>query len=239
MPRIITSEVRVSNVFYIRTGKQLTLQAVGLQGDDYVIVEVLGLDRARLPAQGNFCCDSKVPPSEIISITPLRCRNGARVILTRHFPFATLTSPQNTPLRARVVADVTAVITVDAEETEGSGCDVCACVEPYCASYPMPGGGYGFVDGDMKDPEATVDVQACDGQGPVAWIFPTARPGATAPQYDCTGALIGYAENRSECSIATSEAVPCVAKTTQDRSVAEDQGVAALPAGLVAGGGIP
>jgi len=217
MARIITSEIRQSNVFMVRTGHQVTLQAVGLQGTDHVIVEILGLDRGA--PRGTFCCPNPTKPSEIISVTPLRCRNGARVILTKEFPTATLSSPQETPLRARVIADVTAVVTVDAEETEGVGCDTCACVEPYCASYPLPGGGYGYINGDFKDPEATVDVNACQGSGPTAWIFPTARFGATAPQYDCAGTLIGYARNASHCAIELSSVIPCAAKVDADHSV--------------------
>lgn len=221
--RIVTADRTISDVFTIESGRQVTLHAIGLQGDDHVIIEILGLSRAG--PGGTFCCPNPAGPAEVTEALPLRCRNGARVILTANFPTVTLDTPQEVPLRARVIADISASITVDTVDTENTGgCDTCPCIEPYCPSYPLPGGGYGFVDGDMRDPEATVDVQACNGQGPVAWIFPTPRPNATTPQYSCSGAIVGYGANRSHCSMETNEQVPCVAKTTVDHSVAEDQG---------------
>lgn len=208
MPTIITPDVRESQPFEITPGRQITLHAIGMQECDQVIVEVLGLTRAG--PGGNWCCYNGPHQADITEAVPLRCRNGARVILTHAFPWATLNAPQSLPLRARVIADDLAQISVELEETESQpGCEICPCEEPYCASYPLPQGGFGFIEGDLRDCEATVDVAPCAGNGPVAWVYPTPRPGATAPVYDCAGNIVGYARNQSDCAIDTIPTVPC------------------------------
>jgi hypothetical protein len=204
---IINPAIRQSPAFQIDPGKQITLHATGLQDCDQVIVEVLALTRAG--PTGDWCCNTSVGPTEVTEAVPLRCRNGARVVLTKAFPWATLDSPQLLPLRVRVIADDLAQITVSKEETTSTGCGACACVEPYSASYPLPAGGFGFMDGDLKDCEATVAVNPCDGNGPEVWVYPTPRPLATAPVYNCGGEVLGYAPNQSQTAIAQHPTVPC------------------------------
>jgi hypothetical protein len=207
MSEIISTDLRVSKPFDIKPGRQITIRALGLQDCDQVIVEVLSLTRAG--PGGNWCCYTGPAQAEIFDAVPLRCRNGARVILTKAFPWATLDAPQQVPLRARVIADDLAQISVEMEETESVGCDICACVEPYSASYPLPNGGFGYMDGDFKDCEATVAVNPCNGDGPEVWIYPTPRPNATAPVYDCDGNVVGYAPNQSQSAIQVVPTIPC------------------------------
>ena len=74
----------------------------------------------------------------------------------------------------------------------------------YCASQPLLGGGFGYHISDPKDPAATVEIAPCPGDTsgtPTIWVYPTASAGATAPQYDCNGVLIGYGRNTSNCAI--------------------------------------
>ena len=74
----------------------------------------------------------------------------------------------------------------------------------YCASQPLLGGGFGYHISDPKDPAATVEIAPCPGDTsgtPSIWVYPAASAGATAPQYDCNGVLIGYGRNTSNCAI--------------------------------------
>lgn len=206
--QIVSSEQTVSEPFSIPSGKQITLMAYGLEDGDQVIVEILGTTRSA-PSSGDFCCPGPVSLPEISTVAPMRCRNGARVMMTKDHPWVVLDGPQELLMRAKVITtDITATITVDKVESASTGCMTCACEEPYCPSYPMIDGGFGFIAGDMKDPEATVVLAPCPGDTitPTIYLFPTPRPGATAAQKDCDGNLIGYASNSSNCAIAMSTA---------------------------------
>lgn len=68
-----------------------------------------------------------------------------------------------------------------------------------CASKPLYKSGYGFVNGDVLDPEATVLLQVA-ATGLMFSVYPTAAAGRTAPVLDASGLILGYAANRSECS---------------------------------------
>lgn len=201
--QIVSTEQTVSEPFEISNGKQATLVAYGLEDGDQVVVEIVNTTRA-LPATGDVCCPGTVGLPEISSVALLRCRNGARIVMTKDHPWAVLDAPQGLQLRVRVITtDLAATITVDKVESASNGCMSCACEEPYCASYPMTDGGFGFIAGDMKDPEATIALTPCPGDlvSPTVYLFPTPRPGATAAQRACDGTLIGYAMNQSNCGI--------------------------------------
>jgi hypothetical protein len=43
-------------------------------------------------------------------------------------------------------------------------------------------------------------MDSCDGSVDPIFIYPTAGTGHTIRVTDCTGALIGYAANRSDCA---------------------------------------
>lgn len=200
---IINSEARVSAPFVIEKGQQYTLFASGLANDDQVIIEVVTSTTAG--PGGDFCCPGPVALPEVVGATPLVCRNGTVVKMTAKLPWVILGAPQGVQLRARVVTpDSDAVISVQKVASDSEGCMTCACdeaeVDKICASYPMFGGGFGFVAGDVTDPEATVVMTACDGKAPTVKLYPTPRPGANTPQYDCDGAVIGYAVNKSNCA---------------------------------------
>lgn len=204
MTTIVKPGNALSQPFFIRPGKQVTIHAVGLQGCDKVEVDILDIEKAGDPK--GWCCVTEYGV-DITSTTPLRCRNGARVILTATHPFATLSTPQEIPLRVRVVSDDLADVSVYSYETAATGLDVCPCVEPYSASYPLVHGGFGFMAGDEKDCDATVEVTPCLG-GPSLWVYPTARIGATAPVYDGAGTVVGYAPNQSQTAIAAPATLP-------------------------------
>lgn len=209
--QILAADQTESLLFKIDAGKQITLIANGLASGDQVVVEIVDTTRG-LPATGDLCCPGPVSLPEIAGITPLRCRNGARVMMTAEHPWVVLDGPQEIYMRVRAVtSDLSAAITVDKVDTDAGGCMNCACEEPYCASYPLIDGGFGFIAGDIKDPEATVALAPCTGDvvTPTVYLFPTPRPGATAAQKDCDGAVIGYGMNRSNCAIVLNSVGNC------------------------------
>lgn len=208
MPQIIAPDQLLSSTFEVAPGQQLTLTADGLQGTDSVVVEVITMT-AGMPA-GNVCCPGIPALPEVTAAVPLRCANGARVILTATYPFAVISGPVKVPLRVRVVmGDPSATITVDLTEYPAAGGCCAECREPYSASYPLDNGGYGFIAGDLIDPEATIEASPCGGTGPVLHLYPTPRPGASAPQYDCAGVLVGYGMNNSATAMVVPPRVPC------------------------------
>jgi len=199
---IIPSVATASEPFTIDMGETLALQANGLQGTDYAIVEMVGTTR---PGPGTNCgpCASTVVLPEITSTLPLRCPNGARYIMTARQPWLEIPAPRGMELRVRVVADPVSVVTVEADFTpHGPTCASCACIEPWCPSFYLDAkncrSGWAFAPTDERDPEATVNYTSQSGQ--TCFLFPTARPGATVLITDAAGAVIGYAANKSTCA---------------------------------------
>lgn len=66
----------------------------------------------------------------------------------------------------------------------------------YIASYPLPCGGLAYRPEDLRDPDATVELQSCDGDG-IAYIYPEPKPHARTPVYagceGCGDELLGFA----------------------------------------------
>ena len=98
--------------------------------------------------------------------------------------------------------------TVKNEEVNYCGGTRWVATEERCgftASFPVPGScGWAYQEGDNIDPDATVELQDCDGEGLGIWLYPSPRalPLATIPVYDCAGAncppsgeVLGYARN--------------------------------------------
>jgi len=75
----------------------------------------------------------------------------------------------------------------------------------YCASYLLPmelcetQAGYAFRPGDSRDPEAVIELSACDEDFKV-FIYPYDAPGHSIAVRDCDGVLLGFAANDSGCS---------------------------------------
>jgi hypothetical protein len=73
----------------------------------------------------------------------------------------------------------------------------------YCPSYPMPNGGFAYGLGDSIDPLATTKLQdGCTGSDDIYWLYPTPALGHTVPVPDCSGTVLGYAANKSDCAPA-------------------------------------
>lgn len=70
----------------------------------------------------------------------------------------------------------------------------------YCASWPLPDGGYLYRTVDSIDPAASVPLNDCNNQ-PVLYGYPTSGAGHTIPVHDSAGAVIAYANNNSTCAI--------------------------------------
>lgn len=198
---IITSVLTLSEPFTIDNGETLSLQANGLQGTDYTIVEMVQTTKGK--AASSECCPSSVVLPEIASTHPLRCPNGARYIMTQRHPWLEITAPRGMELRVRVVADPVSVVTVEADfHHYGPTCASCACVEPWCPSHYLSAGscrdGYAFAVSDQRDPEATVAYVSESGD--TVYLFPTARPGATVPIKNTANVVLGYISNKSTCA---------------------------------------
>ena len=195
MKIIITTEVTTSEPFTIGVGKAVTLLAKGLQGNDYAIVDIVVTSTSG--PQRSECCPGEVALPEVTSTVPLRCRNGARAILTATHPWLVLDAPQDVELRVRVVADPVSVVTVSMGEHKGESCATCQCVEPWAASVPLVTAngrlGFAFAPSDLRDPEATVAYTTVSGG--TVYLFPTPRPGANVLVDD--GGIIGYAANEA------------------------------------------
>ncbi|AEP36219.1 hypothetical protein [Taylorella asinigenitalis] len=78
----------------------------------------------------------------------------------------------------------------------------------YDASYPLPDGGYGYVEGDEIDPEASVEMNDCDGVF-LFRLYPTPRKGATVKVLACDGEVLGYARNRSDTAPIVNNTFKC------------------------------
>lgn len=190
---IITPDTpQTSDPFVIEVGGQIQLHAQGLQNGDRVLVEIVDTTRSGpLPTE---CCPGPVALPEVSAAKVLRCRNGARAILTAEYPTLTFDSPQDVQLRARVEADETAVIRVSLLRSRASDCSICHCVEPYAASYPLTPLGFAFTPGDAMDPEATIPHTI--GGVDLVFLYPAPRIGATIPVRDGDAAVVGYARNK-------------------------------------------
>ena len=210
--RIIRETERVSQPFIIQMGEQVTITAYGLEGLDQVLVEIVTQTLAG-PIKGP-CKPIDVAKMKVVSTEVLRCRNGQRIALCKEHPYVVLQSPQDVFLRVRTIpfeeqglpipevnSTTDCGISVYKFNSEASGCSECPCEEPYDASWPVNGGGFGFQPSDIRDPEANVLIDSCDGTAPTFYIFPTPRPNATVAVYDCEGGIIGYARNSSHAVI--------------------------------------
>lgn len=123
---IVSPNQSASKTFIIYPGKQVTLYATGLSGDDKVYVELLHLSRAP-EFNGNPCCDISPVDIQILGTTILKCADGNEAVLTAEYPFFVLDTPQNVPLRVRVDADPSALVTVELQESDSDGCMACTC----------------------------------------------------------------------------------------------------------------
>lgn len=77
----------------------------------------------------------------------------------------------------------------------------------YCPSYPLPGGGYGFVDPEARPPGAVLALEPCVASAePGVYLLPAPTTNgvgqafATHPVKDCEGNILGYAVNKSDCA---------------------------------------
>lgn len=123
---IITLTEVQSRTFIIQPGKQITLYATGLVGDDRVVVEMLYLSRAP-DWSSDPCCNLAQASIEVLAAVPLKCADANEVVMTAEYPWVTLDAPQNVPLRVRVEGDPAAVVTVELHITESDGCLECTC----------------------------------------------------------------------------------------------------------------
>lgn len=196
----------MSELFELPPHSGMNLKADGLQGDDYVIVELLQVTSAG--PQGGVRCPGPVSLPDVANAVPLRCRNGARHILTANHPFMRLDSPQIGQLRLRFhpeAGDQDVELTqvkVWQERASGlPGCADCQCVEPYRATYLIantPAGqtGFAYVTGDDRDPDATTEFTQ---DGETIYLYPTPRRNATV-RVPLPAGIFAYAVNAGATS---------------------------------------
>ena len=66
----------------------------------------------------------------------------------------------------------------------------------YCPSRRLPGGGFGYDEADIVDPDASVMVAATPRP---YWIYPVPQPGRTFAVMD-GATILGFAQNQSSCA---------------------------------------
>ena len=125
----LSSISNAQTAFSIPLGKQITLHAKGLAGDDKVFIEILELSKAP-EFNGNPCCTFYRNDIQVIARTPLLCPDGRPAVLSADYPVGTLDAPQNVTLGVRVEADDAATVTIELYETESDGCLNCVCDRP-------------------------------------------------------------------------------------------------------------
>jgi hypothetical protein len=192
---LLNPQAPSSGGFSIPAGGYVRLTATGLQGSDQVVVEMVDLTSPGLPDE---CCTGTVALPEVIHADTVRCRTGERLILTSTHNWVVMVEPRSVTLRVRLItADIDASqVTVKAyshAEPYTDNCVACQCREPYGASKPA-GSGCVFVNGDERDPDATVQYAVSPTQ--MGWLYPAPRPWATVQITDGCGAIIGYASNK-------------------------------------------
>ena len=125
----LSSLSNAQTAFTIYPGKQITLHAKGLAGDDKVFVEILELSKAP-DFTGNPCCTFYRTDIQVVARTPLLCPDGRPTELTAEYPVGVMNAPQSVTLGVRVEADDAAVVSVELYETDSDGCVACICDRP-------------------------------------------------------------------------------------------------------------
>lgn len=98
-----TTLTKTSAPFTVPTNGQMTLYAMGLKPEDYVEIDaVLFSTNALDPCA---CPPPSVRPPDVLDSVPLRCRpsDAAPIRLTRNRPSAVIDTPQQQPLRVRLI----------------------------------------------------------------------------------------------------------------------------------------
>lgn len=129
--KILGIDDSVSAIFTIPLGGQITLQATGLEHDDYIELELVRTTAVG-PA-GDACCQGPVSLAEIGWHVPLLVDTGCGcqvpVRLTAERPYAVLDTPQMLQLIAVKNASDTAQIEVFTEATDSHGRNFVAALE--------------------------------------------------------------------------------------------------------------
>jgi hypothetical protein len=155
MPQIIKQGAGASNAFVILPGKQVTLWATGLAGDDYIEIEVVTLSRAP-DFIGDSCCAAPTPDIQVTSFVPLMCSADISRQLTALAPYVILDGPQLVTLRAVVHADPGALVEVFLEETDSDGSAEQWRCEPTCTDDTWsPSGNERCVGTDVESEEVS------------------------------------------------------------------------------------
>jgi hypothetical protein len=130
MAEIIRPGVGASNAFVVLPGKQVTLRATGLAGDEYVEVQIVELSRAP-EFTGDSCCATPASDVVVLNSVPLLCAPDSPVRLTQEIPFAVINGPQLVTLQAVVVAGPGALVSVELLQTEDDCCapTICQCLD--------------------------------------------------------------------------------------------------------------
>jgi len=196
-----------SSYFIIQPGKQVTLYATGLTGDDKVYIELLHLSRAP-DFVGNVCCDALPPNIQILGTTVLKCSDRNEAVMTAEYPFFVLDTPQNVPLRVRVDADPSAQVTVELQETESDGCMACTC---RCYDEVWTD------TGQVRCENWVIEREQRSNCGTLRWNPTTKTCYCPSLPLSCDGqAGYGFHEMDPKDPAATVEMAPCPGDTSTD-----------------------
>lgn len=166
----ISALSNAQTAFTIQMGKQATLHAKGLAGDDKVYVEILELSKAP-DFTGNPCCTFYRTDIQVIARTPLLCPDGRPVVLTADYPVGALDTPQNVTLGVRVEADDAAVVSIEMYETDSDDCLSCICDRPCEITTWVPTGQERCVDGNVeREEESNCGTKQWVVDRPQTWV---------------------------------------------------------------------
>ena len=121
--KILGIDDSASSIFIIPVGGQVTLQATGLEGSDYIELELVRT--TQVGPGGDLCCPGPVSLAEIGWHVPLttqnRCCEEVAVQLTAGRPYLVLDTPQMLQLVAVKHAEPAAQIELFLEHTNSRG----------------------------------------------------------------------------------------------------------------------
>ena len=192
MPQIIKQGAGASNAFVILPGKQVTLWATGLAGDDYIEIEVVTLSRAP-DFIGDSCCAAPTPDIQVTSFVPLMCSADISRQLTALAPYVILDGPQLVTLRAVVHADPGALVEVFLEETDSDGsAEQWRCSDDACTDDTWsPSGNERCVGTDVESEE----VSNC---GTIRWVLKGPQTWTPTGLERCTDTMVEL-EEKNDC----------------------------------------
>ena len=231
MENIVKSGESKSKPFKIPSGKQITLFATGLSGDDYVEVLLVAITPAG--PRGGICCPGPVVLPGLGSLYPLNrvccdCE-PVPVRLTAENPWFILREPQEVEMIVHVVADLEAVVEVSMSITEATGShEQAPCPEVLCPPVTIA------IDSITQNSAvvsitggpATVSLGGMEQYGVGPFMFQGLEP---AKFY--VASALSDCGSKASTTVSTEAPPPCPAVTVTVSAVTQTSAVVAITGG--------